>query len=62
MRRSIFLLLLLTVLPNGAAWAQVDLPGMWSPLIHEDAPQRGNGSQVADCTGLPSPPLFRFHP
>jgi len=53
MRRAVFLLLLSAFLPNCAAWAQVDLSGMWAPLIHEDAPQRGNGSQVGDFTGLP---------
>jgi hypothetical protein len=46
-------LLLLVILPGSSALAQVDVSGMWSPLVHEDAPQRGNGSLVGDFTGLP---------
>jgi hypothetical protein len=47
-RGMLSLLVVLVVLPGSSALAQVDLTGMWSPLIHEDAPQRGNGSQVGD--------------
>jgi hypothetical protein len=46
-------LVLLVISPGSSALAQVDVSGMWSPLVHEDAPQRGNGSQVGDFTGLP---------
>jgi hypothetical protein len=53
MRRSGFVLLVIILFHGSVALAQVDLSGMWSPLIHEDAPQRGNGSLIGDYTGLP---------
>ena len=41
---------LLAALP---AFAQVDFTGEWSPLYHEDAPERGPGPELADYTELP---------
>jgi len=52
-RGMFFLLTLLVILPASSALAQVDLTGLWAPLVHEDAPQRGTGSLVGDFTGLP---------
>ncbi len=53
LKEVLSVLVLLAIWPGSSALAQVDLTGMWSPLVHEDAPQRGNGSQVGDFTGLP---------
>src|SRR6476660_6966294 len=53
LKEMLSVLVLLVILPGRPALAQMDVSGMWSPLVHEDAPQRGNGSLVGDFTGLP---------
>ena len=35
------------------AFAQADLSGNWSPVMHEDQPERGPGPELADFLGLP---------
>src|SRR5262249_30502545 len=42
-----FLLMLLLVLPNRTAMAQVDLTGEWSPRVYND------GMDIGDYTGIP---------
>ena len=36
-----------------AASAQHDLAGMWAQRFHEDLPERGEGPEIGDYTGLP---------
>jgi hypothetical protein len=45
-----FLALLLLTSP---AFAQVELSGTWSQLLHEDRADRGTGPDIGDYTGLP---------
>lgn len=52
-RGRLYVLVLVLLLPALPALAQEDISGLWEPLIHEDAPQRGNGSLIGDYTGLP---------
>ena len=47
---NLFGVALLAICP---AFAQVDFTGEWSPLYHEDAPERGPGPELADYTELP---------
>jgi hypothetical protein len=35
------------------AFAQVELSGTWSQLLHEDRQDRGNGPDIGDYTGIP---------
>jgi hypothetical protein len=35
------------------ASAQVDLSGIWAPIMHEDAGERGGGPDIGDYLGLP---------
>jgi len=35
------------------AFAQLDLTGIWSPVFHEDQPERIPGPELADFLGLP---------
>jgi hypothetical protein len=41
------------------ASAQVDLTGVWSPLFHEDNPERVAGPEIGDYLGLPITPAAR---
>jgi hypothetical protein len=45
--------LLLSAPMRGAALAQVDLSGTWSPRYHEDQPERIPGPELGDYLGLP---------
>jgi hypothetical protein len=36
-----------------SAFAQIDLTGVWTPLFHEDQPERIPGPALADFLGLP---------
>lgn len=47
------LLLYIALLAPCPALAQVDFTGEWSPIYHEDAPERGPGPELADYTELP---------
>jgi hypothetical protein len=38
---------------SGTATAQYDLSGMWAQRFHEDLPERGEGPEIGDYTGLP---------
>lgn len=35
------------------AYAQADLAGMWAQRFHEELPERGEGPEIGDYTGLP---------
>jgi hypothetical protein len=35
------------------ASAQIDFSGVWAPIMHEDAPERGPGPEIGDYSGLP---------
>jgi hypothetical protein len=41
------------VVPAAPARAQVDFSGEWSPLYHEDGPERGPGPELGDYTEMP---------
>src|SRR5688572_23695005 len=45
-------LLLLTV-AGTPAFAQMDLTGVWNPIMHEDQQERAPGPNVGDYLGLP---------
>jgi hypothetical protein len=47
---SLLLALLLTATP---AAAQMDFSGEWSPIMHEDQPERVPGPELGDYLGLP---------
>ena len=47
---AVFVFVLVAVTP---ASAQVDLSGIWAPIMHEDQPERVPGPEVGDYTGLP---------
>jgi hypothetical protein len=47
------LLILLTVVGATPASAQIDLSGIWAPIMHEDQPERVPGPEVGDYSGLP---------
>jgi hypothetical protein len=47
------LLALSTLAFSGAAFSQHDLAGMWAQRFHEDLPERGEGPEIGDYTGLP---------
>jgi hypothetical protein len=38
---------------SSSAFAQLDLTGIWSPVFHEDQPERIPGPELADFLGLP---------
>jgi len=38
---------------SAPAFAQLDLTGIWSPVFHEDQPERIPGPELADFLGLP---------
>src|SRR6266498_1074144 len=41
------------ILVSRPAFAQFNLSGDWSPLVHEDQPERGPGPELGDYLGLP---------
>jgi hypothetical protein len=41
------------VMTGNSAWAQADFAGNWSPLYHEDLPDRIPGPELGDYTGIP---------
>src|SRR5687767_4908016 len=47
------LLVLLALLTPQPALAQIDVAGMWAPMMHEDQPERAPGPEVGDYLGLP---------
>ena len=47
------LLALMTVMPWGSVFAQMDLAGEWGGKIHEDQPWRGTGPDIGEYQGLP---------
>lgn len=47
------MVLLVTPLVSGSAFAQVDLSGAWAPRYHEDQPERIPGPELGDYLGLP---------
>lgn len=47
------LAVLLLVMAGSPAFAQVDLTGVWNPLMHEDQAERAPGPDVGDYLGLP---------
>jgi hypothetical protein len=47
------LLILLTVVGATPASAQIDLSGIWAPIMHEDQPERAPGPEIGDYLGLP---------
>src|SRR5262249_24439527 len=56
--RFIFLFATLTISTvlygqgRGPAAFNIDLTGMWTPPLHEDALERGNGPELADYGGV----------
>jgi hypothetical protein len=51
--------LILAAVSAVPASAQVDLTGVWSPLFHEDNPERVAGPEIGDYLGLPITPAAR---
>jgi glyoxylase-like metal-dependent hydrolase (beta-lactamase superfamily II) len=51
--RATGIVLLLTVVAAGPAFAQRDLSGEWAALYHEDQPHRIPGPDLGDYTGIP---------
>ena len=47
------LLLGIGLLCGSPAFAQLDLTGIWSPVFHEDQPERIPGPELVDYLGLP---------
>ena len=45
--------LLVMVGPSGTAFAQIDLSGVWAPIMHEDQIERVPGPEIGDYAGLP---------
>ena len=54
-------LFLLAILASRPAGAQFNLTGDWSPLVHEDQPERGPGPELGDYLGLPITDGARLH-
>jgi hypothetical protein len=50
---SKWLLLGIGLLCGSPAFAQLDLTGIWSPVFHEDQPERIPGPELVDYLGLP---------
>jgi len=50
---SKWLVLGIGLLCGGPAFAQLDLTGIWSPVFHEDQPERIPGPELVDYLGLP---------
>ena len=57
---AVFTLLALA-LTSRPALAQLNLSGDWSPLVHEDQPERGPGPELGDYLGLPISDGARLH-
>ena len=53
--------LLAVTLTSRPALAQFNLSGDWSPLTHEDQPERGPGPELGDYLGLPITDGARLH-
>src|ERR1019366_7726918 len=53
MRASSAALSLLGALMAAPAFAQIDFSGTWTPLYHEDQPERIPGPELGDYLGLP---------
>ena len=47
------LLFVLLTVAGTPAFAQMDLTGVWNPIMHEDATERAPGPNVGDYLGLP---------
>ena len=47
------LLFVLLTVAGTPAFAQMDLTGVWNPIMHEDATERAPGPSVGDYLGLP---------
>jgi hypothetical protein len=56
-----FLLLLASLATSRPAFAQFNLSGDWSPIVHEDQPERGPGPELGDYLGLPVNEGARLH-
>ena len=55
-RRGIHLIAFVVLISAGAAspaWAQMDLSGIWAPIMHEDSIERAAGPDIGDFLGLP---------
>ena len=52
MRKAFFAVALLALAARPAS-AQIDLSGIWAPIMHEDAPERVPGPEIGDYAGLP---------
>lgn len=50
---SRFCLVALTALLAGPVFGQLDLTGVWTPVFHEDQPERIPGPDLVDYLGLP---------
>jgi len=48
----VFAAVLLTIIARPAS-AQIDLSGVWAPIMHEDQPERVPGPDIGDYAGLP---------
>src|SRR5262245_37820574 len=54
-------LLLFSLAMRRPAFAQFNLSGDWSPIVHEDQPERGPGPELGDYLGLPVNEGARLH-
>src|SRR4249919_2682615 len=61
MKISVSLCLLMAVLVSRPVHAQFSIVGDWSPLVHEDQPERGPGPELGDYLGLPITDGARLH-
>ena len=53
--RVVLLLMLAMMLLSVSAYAQnMDFSGEWAPIMHEDAPERAGGPELADYLGFRS--------
>ena len=52
-RMSLAAAALLTVMMGSPAFGQIDFSGTWTPLYHEDQPERIPGPELGDFLGLP---------
>jgi len=58
MKKLVFAFALLALMPRPAA-AQIDLSGIWAPIMHEDQAERAPGPEIGDYAGLPITPEAR---
>src|SRR4051794_16892482 len=61
MKMSIGVCLLLAIFVSRPAQAQFSIGGVWSPIPHEDQPERGPGPELGDYLGLPITAGARLH-